>query len=214
MTQAGVVLPAVVLAMCLCACGVAESPDQPDAAAVSEGAYSNEYFGLTVPIPDGWFVASKDTEEYIQELGKGIAGDDASVRAAIEASKETTFQLLTLSEFEMGAPVEFNTNLIIMAERVSHLPGIKSGSDYLFHAGKLLLMTQLPYKRIRDAYPMKLGDREWDRADWLIDAPQMPIEQAYLAVKKDDYVLVVILSARSEEQMDALEQIAATIILE
>ena len=101
-----------------------------------------------------------------------------------------------------------------MAERVSHLPGIKSGKDYLFHASKLLLMTQLPYEVVKEAYPAQLGDREWYREDFLINYPHMPIDQSHIAAKEDKYVLLLILSAATEQQMDALEQIAATVEFE
>lgn len=201
-------LLAALLAIGILACSERESP-VASGSRVAAGLYTNEYFGLTLPIPDGWFVASEDTARFMMEIGEEVAvGDDATLKAAVEASKTTTFQLLTLSEFEMGAAVDFNPNLILMAERVSHVPGIKSGSDYLFHTSKMLLRTQLPYELTKETYSTQLGGREWYRADFIIAQPEMPIEQTYLATKLEDFVLVIILSAATRDQMAALERIA------
>lgn len=214
MRHAQPVLLLAFLAIGMFACRSKESPVAPGSSVVSEGTYTNEYFGLTLSIPDGWFVASKDSEQFIRDVGEDLAtGDDTALKAAVESSKKTTFQLLTLSEFEMGATVEFNPSLILMAERVSHVPGIKSGKDYLFHSSKVLLRTQLPYELTKDAYPTRLGDREWYRADFVINQPQMPIDQSYFAAKQEDFVLVVILSAATKEQMVTLRRIADSIAL-
>jgi hypothetical protein len=207
------ILLAALLAIGTLACSEPESPVASGSQVVA-GSYTNEYFGLTLSIPDGWFVASEDTAQFMRETGEDVAiGDDATLKAAVEASKKTTFQLLTLSEFEMGAAVEFNPNLILMAERVSHVPGIKSGGDYLFHTSKMLLRTQLPYELTKESYPTQLGGREWYRADFIIAQPEMPIEQSYFAAKQEDWVLVIILSAATQEQMVALEGIADSISL-
>ncbi len=206
-------LLAAFLAIGMLACGDRGSP-VASGSSVVDGRYTNEYFGLTLSIPDGWFVASDDSEQFMMEVGEDIvAGDDATLKAAMKVSKKTTFQLLTLTEFEMGAAVEFNPNLILMAERVAHMPGIKSGDDYLFHTNKVLLSTQLPYELTKDSYPEQLGGRKWFRADFIINQPSMPIEQSYFATKREDFVLIVILSAATKEQMAALERIAESIAL-
>jgi hypothetical protein len=208
-------LPSALLAICLAACGPAELPALPTDSAVSNGTYINSYFGLSIPIPDGWFIASTDSEEFLREVGgDALVGDDAMLKAALEASKKTTFQLLTVSEYELGAPVTFNPNLMVLAERVSHTPGVKSGEDYLFHVAKLLLQAALPYEVVRDAHPVQLGIREWSRAQFRLNQPQNPIEQTYISVKKGEYALSMILSAATQEQMLALEQISETVILE
>lgn len=186
---------------------------QPDAARVTDGTYTNTYFGLTLPIPEGWFVASKDSEEFLREAGEEIAvGSDATLKAALAASKKNTFQLLTVSEFEFGAAVEFNPTLIVMAERVSHVPGIKTGNDYLFHTTKLLLRTQVPYELKQESHPTQLGGVEWHRADFVIK--QNHVQQSYFALKRKDFVLMLILSAATADQMQELEQIAATVGLQ
>ena len=187
----------------------------PESGEVVDGVYVNEYLGLKLPIPDNFFVWSKDTQQHLMETGEGaVVGDDAVLKAAVEASKKTTFQLLTLSQFEMGAAVEFNPNLGLMAERVNHLPGIKSGADYLIHATTLLSRVQLPYELKNRPYSTQIGDRQWDRADFLINQPQMPFSQSYICTKNHDFVLLMVLTAATSEQMAALERVASSIVLE
>ena len=49
-----------------------------DLGRVVEGVYTNDYLGLTLPIPDGWFVASVETKQHLSDLGEAVAvGDDA-----------------------------------------------------------------------------------------------------------------------------------------
>ena len=196
-------------------CGVDKPDNGPDSGQVVDGVYVNEYFGLTLPIPDDWFVASKDSEEHVREVGeRALVGDDAVLRAAVEASQQTTFQLLTLSESEIGAAVEFNPNLVLMAERVSHVPGIKSGADLLFHTTKVLLASQLDYEVTKSPYSTQLGDRKWDRADFIFSVAQMTIRQGFISTKHHDFVVTMILSATTSEQMAALERVASLIVLE
>jgi len=204
-------LLAVLLVIHTAACS---APDAPEASSprVAARTWSNEDFGLTLSIPDGWFVASADTTRYLSEVGgDALVGDDAMLKAAVEVGKQTTVPLLTLTEFEVGAAVESNPCLVLMAERVSHLPGIKSGGDYLFHVNKLLLRAPVPYEPTKPAHPTQLGGREWYRADFTVTQNGKPIAQAYLATKKEDWMFVLVLSATNPTQMAALERIADTI---
>ena len=105
----------------------------------------------------------------------------------------------------------FNPNLTLMAERVSHFPGVKSGSDYLFHISKLLLGSQVQYQRRTDTFLTKLGETEFFRADFSMTLPEMTIDQAFFATKRGDYALSIVLSAATEEQMARLEEIASSI---
>lgn len=208
----------VFLALGITACSsdpLPGEPDAPDSAAVSgisDGRYTNEFFGLMLPIPEGWSVASDESEAYIMDAGSTVMEGDAALEAAAEAARKTTFQLLTLSQFEMGAAVESNPMLLLMAERVSHVPGIKNGKDYLFHLTKVLTRTELPYEVIDEARSVTLGDREWYRIQFQVSAAGQDLQQDYYAMKQDDYVLSVLLTA-THDAMPVLEEIAGRITL-
>ena len=110
----------------------------PDTGSVVAGVYTNDYFRLRLPIPDGWHVAGKETQERLRDEGEAaVAGDDPELERSMDASKEASFWLLLLSKFEVGANMEFNPSLTLMAERVSAAQGVRSSSDYLLAMSKM-----------------------------------------------------------------------------
>src|ERR1041385_4509317 len=110
----------------------------PDDARIANNVYSNAFFGLTLPIPKDWSVANRETLDETQKIGRQMLAKDKGMEKALAVAEKKTFQLLLISEKPVGAPVTSNPSLILAAERVAHMPGIKTGEDYLFHATKLL----------------------------------------------------------------------------
>ena len=197
----------------MASCGAGPQQGNPDTGQVADGVYVNEYFSVKVSVPEGWHVVSKESEEYIRDVGGNIvAGDDAALKAQMEAAQKNVFNLLSVSEFEMGAVVEFNPTFFLVAERVSHLPGLKDGADYLLHSEELLLGSQLPYQLAEGPYPVELGGRQWHRADFFINLPRMRLSQSYVAVKQGDFVLSMVLTAATAEQKAVLEKAASSIV--
>ena len=193
------------------ACGTEPPTIQPDDRVIRDGKYVNELFGLSLTIPDGWAVASKATEQHIQDIGKEIlSGDDPVRRATFDASLKGTFQLITISAFEMGAAVQFNPTLVLIAERVSHLPGIKSGEDYLFHLTKTLLGGPIPFESTKEPYPIHLAGEEFYRADFAINTPSMTGTQAYIVTIRNGFALVFALTG-NDDSMAELEEIASSL---
>lgn len=186
-------------------------PDSPDKGIVNDGTYFNHFFNFSLPIPEGWAVAGTATEEYMMEAGKAVMASDPRMNAATEMSAQNVYQLLTISEFEIGAAVESNPTFVLYAERVSHAPGIKTGKDYLFHVTRLLLEGNLPYERTNEGSLTKLGDKEFYREALQLRAVGRGIQQAYYAAILGDFALVVVLSAQTDEQMTRLEEVASTL---
>ena len=186
-------------------------PDSPDKGIVKDGIYYNYFFNFSLPIPENWAVAGTATEEYIMEAGKAIVASDPQMEAAVEFSAQNVYQLLTISEFEIGAAVESNSSFVLYAERVSHAPGIKTGKDYLMHVTRMLLEGNLPYERTKEGSLTKLSDKEFYREDVQLRAVGREIQQAYYATILGDFALVVVLSAQTEEQMTRLEEVASTL---
>ncbi|MEO0541867.1 MAG: hypothetical protein AAFZ80_13535, partial [Cyanobacteria bacterium P01_A01_bin.105] len=146
---------------------------RPDSGEATEDRYTNDFFGFTVAYPPDWAVASDETAEELQEMGSDIvAGDDATLQASIEAAEQNTYQLLMVSEQPVGTPVTtFNPNVVVMAEKVSHLPGIASGAEYLANVSILLTQTELPYEAKGEPYEVEIGGRTFHRADFQLNAP-------------------------------------------
>ena len=53
-------------------------------------SYTNEFFGLSIQIPDKWAVQDKQSVDEMQEVGKeAVAGDDEELKKAMDESKNT-----------------------------------------------------------------------------------------------------------------------------
>lgn len=185
---------------------------RPNQGEVQDGAYTNDFFGFTMTFPESWAIASDETAEELQEVGSEIvAGDDPALKASIEAAEQDTYQLLMISEQPIGAPTtSFNANIVVMAEKVSHLPGIVSGEEYLINVGNLLTQTDLPYEANGEPYEVEIGGQTFHRADFDLTAAGMEIKQSYLAMIKDGYALGFILSG-TDASLAELEEIANTL---
>ena len=63
---------------------------------LENGVYKNEYFGMTVTLPEGWYALDDEARKAVMQKGeKMVAGRDKNLQAAIEATELTTVNLLT-----------------------------------------------------------------------------------------------------------------------
>jgi len=115
-----------------------------DAGTVKDSTYTNSYFEIRLRIPDGWQVQDNEATRALLERGRAlIVGDNKNLNAQVNASLQKSLTLLTMFKYPPGSPVDFNPGFICMVERLDGLPGIKKGSDYLFHVRKGLLSANL-----------------------------------------------------------------------
>ncbi|RLE23973.1 MAG: hypothetical protein DRJ65_10770 [Acidobacteria bacterium] len=202
------VFSTVVSLVLLAGCGGNSSGDPTDSS-IEAGIYRNSFFELRFPIPDGWAIASDETEERVLETGKeAIAGNSKTLDAAIKASEKTTYQLLMLSEHPIGSPVEFNSNLVLMAEKVSHAPGIQTGADYLFHTHNLLQQSGISYQRNGEPEPIQIGGREFHKVIYQVELPQVVFQQTFIVTIDRGFALALIISSNDEEMNEQLLSIA------
>jgi hypothetical protein len=124
-------------------------PKDFDYGKVENNRYVNSYFAFEIPVPADWFIQSKEKTENMAQLGKDmVAGDDAKMKAVFKASEINTALLLTVFKYEPGSPVEYNPCISLLAENISTYPGIKTGSDYLYQASRILAQSQIKYDYI------------------------------------------------------------------
>jgi hypothetical protein len=179
----------------------------PDDDLISHNVYENKYFSFSLPLPDGWHVADNKTEEYIRQTSKQAIVENApTLETALKEVEKTTYQLLILSQYPIGSSGNTNPYLIVGAEKVSQVPGIKSGEDYLSQATKLLLQ-QFPYEPLGEIYEYELDGKPFYRIDMVLDSQAGRIYQSYISMVSREYVLTFILTAQTEEEISRLEDI-------
>lgn len=168
--------------------------------------YTNDYFNLKIEFPRNWHIASKAEKRAIKKAGTDML--DSSVRNSpeMDASLARSLNLVTAFKLPPGTPtMTQNCNMMIIAERVAHLPGIKTGADYLHHTKKLLqtkMRIRASFKPIESGN--KIGSLPADCLPVEIRAGRQKVQQRMYATRVDDYILVVAFSYQSEQDKEIL----------
>lgn len=192
-------------------CGT-NSLDEIDYGQLQDGVYTNNYFEMSIDIPSDWAIQNRDAMQEITKLGEDmVTGDDKSLKAIMKASSQQTVTMFMVYRHETGTPVPYNQSISCVAERILHMPGIKRGSDYLFHAKKLMNSGQVEFKFPKEIYSEVISGIEFDIMPTEIIVGEMTIQQKYYASKLKDYVLAFILSFTTEEEEKSLMEIMHTL---
>jgi hypothetical protein len=204
-------MAALVAVLAISGCGK-DVPDKLDYGTVTESVYQNKYFGMSMVLPEGWHVQDAAAKKRLMETGKRIAsGDDKNLKAAMEASEDQTVNLLTVFKYKVGSPVPFNPGVICLAEKVSHLPGVKGGKDYLFHTKKALTMSQLKATFPTAIHSRTLGGVAFDILDAEMRVGDRVVQQQYYAAVMRGYALVFVISFSTESEAESLKEILGSL---
>ena len=177
------------------------------------GIYSNSFFNLMLSIPDEWEVLDLESRmEIMKRGGEIVAGNNQGLKAAINAADLKSLNLLSAYEYPPGSAVETNPGIMLIAEKVKHAPGIKRGSDYHFHAKKLMKLS-----RVRISYPEEIYETSIDGVTFDVMTSEMTlgpgvvIRQRQYATIMNGYALLVALTYQDESGLGQLEEIVETI---
>jgi hypothetical protein len=189
-----------------------KATDEIDFGTINKSVYQNHYFGLTVALPPEWSVQDQETRQKMMELGgKMVAGDDKNLNAAVKASEMTTVNLFAAFKHPVGTPVPYNPNIMCLAERVRHMPGIKEGKDYLFHAKRMLESSHMQVSFPKEMSAESMGGQQFGVMHTEMSMAGEAIRQKYYAAIIKDYALVFIVSFTTEEDELSLEKTLKTV---
>lgn len=175
---------------------------------ITGDVYVNEYFNMSISVPKGWAVQSQAAIEEISDRGGDlIAGEDKNLQLAIKEAEKQTVNLFAFFKYEQGSPVEFNPSIIAVAERVTYMPGIKRGSDYLFHVKRILQAGQVRYTFPQETYTKEISGVSFDVMPAEISMGAMTVSQEYYATRIKGYVLSFVLTYSSELEIKELTQL-------
>jgi hypothetical protein len=184
-----------------------------DSGTIENSVYRNRYFGLTVTIPKNWSIQSEESNKELSEMGtKMVAGENKNLERTLNAANEKQ-SLFLFSAFQhpLGTPVIYNTNISCVAEKVSHMPGIRRGSDYLFHARKILEMSKLEISFGEKITTENLGGIEFDVMSVVFPFGELALNQKYYAAVIKGYAVSFIISYVNEEGESSLQKILQTV---
>lgn len=205
----------IVLAAVFSGCKKAESV-KPNAGAIENGVYNNKYFGLTLKLPEDWSIQDAEASKELTKFGyKMIAGDDENLERSLNTASETQqLMFFSASKYPIGTPVADNPSIIGTAELVKSKPGIKRGSDYLFHVQNLLETSGIKIIIKETKTTKQFGGVEFDMLEVVLPIGNMSIQQKYYTTIIKDYAVSFILTYVSEKGDESLKEILETIKFE
>lgn len=186
-----------------------------DSGTIENSVYKNRYFGFKLTLPEGWSPLDQNTQEEMEKVaGKLIAANQKGLDAMINASSKDAVNMFTVFKHPLGTPVPFNPSVMCMAQKVNHFPGIKKGSDYLYHL-KTVLDT-LDFGPISVEYSgstdtEELGGVDFDVFDLRVQFGITVITQKFYARVMKGYVLSYVVTYQTWDEMDELDNCLGTV---
>lgn len=175
-------------------------------------SYTNDFFGLSMQIPDKWAVQDKKSIDEMQEVGKeAVAGDDEELKKAMDDSKNTSFNLLTVFQHPIGANVTFNPSFVSIAENISQFPTVKTGKDYLEGTREILKKAQVEYTFGKDIYEEKIDEISFNVMELSVTVNNIKIFQKYYSTVTNKYSLNFIITYTSDEELKSVQKVLNSI---
>jgi hypothetical protein len=189
-----------------------KASEEVDRGSFAGPLYRNNYFGMTITIPSDWSIQDSKSMQTIKDLGKQVIDkDDKNLKAVMEASELQTVSLFAVFQHPLGSPVPFNPNLMCMAERVRHMPGIKRGKDYHFHTRKLLESSQMKVKFPGEMYSETFDGVEFDVLYSETSLGAMLVKQKQYGVVMKGYILLIVSTFANADQETTIDEILKTL---
>jgi len=176
---------------------------------IENGVYTNDYFDFNIPVPQNWDVRNDEQVQQLQKKGSGlISGNNKELEAKIDEADVNTVVLLTVfKNKEDTTAVKFNPSVILLCENLQGSPDIKKGKDYLDHAKYLMQQSKMPYQFTPEYFTEKVGNKEFDRMDAVLDGQMGGIQQSYYSIIDKGYALSIIISFVDADQKIELKGI-------
>lgn len=185
-------------------------PDNFDYGETENGVYRNAYFGFEISIPGKWAVQSKEEMKKIRETGqKVIEKTNKDLASKIRPGDIGNTMLFAAYKIKTDSvSVEFNPSIIIIAENLEMMTGIKKGTDYLSNVRKLMLESGMGYQVAPVFTSEKIGDKEFDRLKISKNVGEtMDIKQYYYVTLEKGFALSFVASFDTDQQKEELMDI-------
>ena len=169
--------------------------------------YTHDHFKLAVTLPDEWYIQKKSESDQLAQASEAVLKQNAQGQAVRQAAQQRTLTLVSAFRHPPGTPVPFNENLVILAENMAFLPGLKEGQDYLKLAEKSLAALSIKYEVEPIETGFKIGSHPAARLRVHLHVADKIVEQEQYAARFGDYFLLVLLSFGDDQQRDVLRGI-------
>ena len=130
--------------------------------------YQNDLFGLTIELPEDWYVLSKQQIAAMTGVANLVAGDDDNLKKQYKKHLQRTSMLLTAFMYPIPKTDGYNPSFGCTAENMKFYPGIKSGKDFL----ELLKNTQSS-GQVRAKFPEQIQEVEINDTKFYVNDNQI-----------------------------------------
>ncbi|VBB43521.1 conserved exported hypothetical protein [uncultured Paludibacter sp.] len=195
-----------ILTFAIFSCQKSGKPENFDYGTVNKDVYSNSFFHFQMSLPERWNVLSqKDADEQQQKGMEVVAGKSNEMKKAIKVSEINTANLLSAFQYPFEVAIGFNPSLIVVAEKVSQTPSIKSANDYLLQSRKVLEQTSISFDSINNQlFTESISGKMFSKMDVVIDGAESKVYQTYYCVLSEGFAISFILSYVNDEQKNIL----------
>jgi hypothetical protein len=169
--------------------------EPPSPLTVSDGGnrYRNDFFGVTVEKPEGWYAQDPEETIALQQRGTAVlAGGEEGRQALLESALQSSLPLFGFFAVAPGTPGVSNANVLGVAENLTPFPGVQSGCDYLHHVQRLLEQGELPYRFSDSCTTLQLDGRSLGLIEGRVSVGEVHITQRYYALIQRPYALAFV----------------------
>ncbi len=186
-------------------------PDNFDYGSIENNTYTNDFFGMTLDIPEGWDVQSEaEQKELLAEAQKEL--NNKEFDKMLKTTEITSADLLMASQFDTQTYTDskvLNANFNLTTENIS-LTSIKDGKDYLDATRKTLIESQMPVKANEDTKSIEVDGKTFYYFDAVMTMNGMKIKQRYMSTVMNGFSLIYVATYGTEEQLEKLMDILKT----
>jgi hypothetical protein len=199
-------LPFFCVLLLACSFKSGDNPDQFDYGHVEKNTYINSFFKMHINLPDSWSLLSKEQMNQFMKSGeKLVTNGDKNMEAVLKASEIKTANLVSAFQYPLGSPVNANSNLMINAVNIQTLPGMKTGSDFLFQARKVLQHTALHYDVLDSVFTKEnIGGKEFYFMNTEMNIMGIDVKQRYYSTVLNGFTFNIIITYSTPEQEEVL----------
>ena len=211
-TFLGHLIAAFVFASLFAGCGSSavkkssvSSVDDKEAAQVQ---HSFAPLKLQVEAPETWRLAATEFNNQVIELGaSAVDSGNKMIDQMLAQSVNRTVVVFTLTEYEIGSPVEENPMLMSMIEDITLAPGVKTGCDYLFHMKQNLALANPAMEIVSDCQELEINGKTFGVIDTQFPVGRQLVKQNYFVSVCNSYSLAFVATYLSDQAKAELAEI-------
>ena len=137
--------------------------------------------------------------------------NNENLQAAVDDVDVKNLKLFSLSEYPPGSPVSSNPHFVIVAEKVSHFPGIVKGKDYHYHTKKMMELSKYIFSFPKEIYAAQIDSIKFDVLETEVTFGDDIFRSKQYVSILNGYALIFGLKYSNDSDLDKLESILNSI---